>query len=93
MRKGRETPFLPFGSGTDRRTPEPGSDYVRGELLAYTETEEQARELATLYGIDLRSWGNGLALFTTLRDVKTVVREGKANGWPELSLNRISHLD
>ena len=57
------------------------------------DSEEAAQEIADLYGITLVSVNYGLAKFTTDRDPKAVIAEGKANGWPELSLNRVYHLD
>ena len=74
-------------------TPGDLGGYVAGELLAVVGSEEEAREIADLYGITLTDVSYGLAKFTTDRDPQEVIAEGKANGWPELSLNQTYHLD
>ncbi len=64
----------------------------RGQLMAGAESESAAQELARLYGITLVDYRNGVALFYTEEDPREVIQRGKDNGWPELSLNRISHI-
>jgi len=61
--------------------------YVSNELVGVFETEEQAKECAELYGIELISFSYGVAVFEVSGDPKTLIEEGKRNGWPELSLN------
>ena len=62
-------------------------DYVEDELLATTDTKAQAEAIAQQYDIELIFWESGLAVFHTDRNVLDVIDEGKANGWPLLSLN------
>ena len=57
------------------------------QLMALTDTEKAAEEIAGQYGITLVSWQDGLALFFTEEDPEAVVRRGVKNGWPELSVN------
>ena len=59
-------------------------------LMAEADTEEAARELAELYGISLVDYRYGLATFATDEDPREVIRRGQENGWPELTLNRVS---
>ena len=63
----------------------------RGQLMALVETQEEARKLAELYGIELVEYGEQVALFHTEEDPQTVIQRGVENGWPELSLNRPAH--
>lgn len=60
---------------------------VEPQLMALTDTEKAAEEIAGQYGITLVSWQDGLALFFTEEDPEAVVRRGVKNGWPELSVN------
>jgi len=69
------------------------SVYAKAQLLCGTDTLEDAEELAELYGITLVGYKNGLARFHTEEDPRDVIRRGKDNGWPELVLNRVIHLD
>ena len=65
---------------------------VEPQLMALTDTEKAAEEIAGQYGITLVSWQDGLALFFTEEDPETVVRRGVKNGWPELSVNYLRDL-
>ncbi|MCI7808355.1 hypothetical protein MR626_03575 [bacterium] len=64
----------------------------RGQLMAGAESRQEAEELARLYGITLVDYQHQVALFFTEEDPGEVIQRGKDNGWPELSLNRISHI-
>ncbi|MCL2811611.1 MAG: hypothetical protein FWD25_06955 [Clostridia bacterium] len=61
--------------------------YQEGTLLAAVEDEEHAREIAELYGIELVSAKNGLALFHTELDVMELIHLGRENGWPHVQPN------
>ncbi|WP_092643149.1 hypothetical protein [Acetanaerobacterium elongatum] len=65
--------------------------YVAGELLCLTQTKQQADEIAQLYNITLKSFDNGIAVFTTEEDLQTVIDRGKKNGWVELYKNMVYH--
>lgn len=80
-------PSYPFPSAS------PGSSYVEGEeLLALVETEEEAKKIAEVYGIELVSYSYGVAGFHTEEDPQAVISRGKANGWPQLDMNTVSQL-
>ena len=63
------------------------------ELIAAAETEEEALQIARLYGITLVSCGNHIAVFHTEEDPLQIIARGQANGWPELSLNEVITID
>jgi len=62
-------------------------EYEEGTLLATVESEEDAQEIASLYGIDLVSVRYGLAVFHTDRDIREVMEQGALNDWPRLEPN------
>ncbi len=69
-------------------TVEQPQNYAEGkELLALAETEEESKQLADLYGIELVEFGSGLAVFHTEENPADVVRRGEENGWPALEVN------
>ena len=72
---------------------EPPAAYQQGVLLAIAQTQQDAEAIAEQYGITLVSWDEGLAQFSTERDVNEIIREGKENGWPELSRNDFADLN
>lgn len=59
----------------------------RGQLMGSAKTLEDAQALAELYGIELVEYRHELALFRTEEDPREVIRRGRDNGWPGLSLN------
>ena len=65
------------------------SDYISDELVGMFETETEAQEAAELYGLDLVSYENQIAVFKCDGDPKDYIEAGEANGWPPLSLNYI----
>ncbi len=68
--------------------------YKQGEeLLSLTETEEDARAIAELYGIELISFSYGVAVYHTEEAPDAVIARGKENGWPSLSLNGLNTVD
>ena len=69
---------------------QPDAVSPEAQLLCKAETEAEAEELAELYGITLVGFRNGLARFHTEEDPRAVIRRGAENGWPELTLNRVS---
>jgi len=77
---------MPFGKGG-------GSDlapqYEEGTLIAIVENEEQAREIAELYGIELISVEDGLAIFHTDLDIMALIELGLENDWPPVQPNWI----
>ena len=66
--------------------------YGEAQLLGAAASLEEAENLAELYGIKLVKFKNGLGRFHTGEDPKEVIRRGKENGWPELTLNHTAKL-
>ena len=64
-----------------------GAAYAPDQLVGLFDDEEQAKECAKLYGIELVSFNYGVALFKVEGDPKAIIEKGLKNGWPELSLN------
>lgn len=89
VREIQETKPVP----TERTEPvQPDDTAPSGQLKGRAETQAEAEEIAALYGIQLVDYQNGLALFYTEEDPKTVIARGEENGWPQLSLNRVMQL-
>ena len=61
-------------------------------LIAAVETLEEAQSIADLYGIELVDWSFSVASYYTDEDPEEVIGRGRENGWPELSLNRVSQM-
>lgn len=72
------------GNGSTEPTPDNDSTV---ELIALADTEEQAKAIADMYGITLKSFSYGVAVYTTNKDPHTVIQSGIDNGYPTLSLN------
>ena len=67
------------------------SEYADGEeLFGAAGSEEEAKKIAELYGIELVSFSQGIATFHTEEDPSTVVKRGKDNGWPLIEVNRLN---
>lgn len=46
-----------------------------------------------LYEIEFVYFANGVATFTTDKDLGEIIQKGKDNGWTELSVNHVIYLD
>ena len=57
------------------------------ELAASAKDEEEALEIAGIYGIELVEYSLGVAVFHTEEDPLTVINRGKGKDWPVLSIN------
>jgi len=73
---------------TDVRNPD-NTSYVPDELVGMFDNEQLAREAAEIYGIELVSFDNGIAVFKCSSDPVGLIETGEKNGWPSLSLNYI----
>lgn len=62
-------------------------EVAENQLMALTDTEEQAKEIAAQYGIEFVSFENGLALYHTEEDPFEVITRGQENGYPQISVN------
>lgn len=56
-------------------------------LISFTESREEAEELAQLYGITLQSYGQGVAVYETGEEPQEVISRGEKLGYPKLYLN------
>lgn len=63
------------------------------ELTALADSQEEADEIAELYGIELKSYSYGVAVFTTEEDPQKLMQLGEEEGYPELQYNYTFHLD
>ena len=71
----------------------PIANYVEGEeLLCIAKSEEEAREIAKMYGIEFVKYAYGVATFHTTEDPRSVIEMGKQKGYPELSVNEYPEL-
>lgn len=61
-----------------------------GRLVCSAETEEEAREIAQLYGIEFVEFRHGMALFTTEEKPSAVIERGREQGWPELVIDPVA---
>lgn len=64
-----------------------GDEAVNKTLVGLAETEEEAEKIAELYNIELLTFSTGVAVYKTEEDLNTVIKRGKDNGYPELSVN------
>lgn len=79
---------------SEAQTIEVKQDVVEGEeLMCLCENEQEAKEIAKLYEIEFVYFANGVATFTTDKDLGEVIQKGKDNGWTELSVNHVIYLD
>lgn len=59
----------------------------RTELVGLVSSIEEAKEVATQYGIDFVSFDTGVAVFATKEDINKVIARGKENGYVNLLPN------
>ena len=63
------------------------------ELMCLADSQAEAEDIAELYEITLVNFANGVATFTTDKDLNEVIQTGKDHDWTELSINHIIELD
>ncbi len=86
--------FLFSGCSRNEIQPIPDQNVVEGaELICLAGSAEEAQQIADAYQIELVSFGDGVAVFHTDRDLNEVISYGKKNKLPELSPNQIVELD
>ncbi|MCH5260639.1 MAG: hypothetical protein J1F18_12835 [Lachnospiraceae bacterium] len=56
-------------------------------LMSLAESEEEARNIAELYGIVFVSFQNGVATYYTDEDPYQVIARGEENGYPAVYIN------
>lgn len=57
------------------------------ELIALAEDRAEAEKIAELYGIELSSFSDGVAVYTTEEDPQKLMELGDNNGYPALTVN------
>ncbi len=57
------------------------------ELIALAEDQTEAEKTAKLYGIELISFSDGVAVYTTDKDLQELMELGDNNGYPTLTVN------
>lgn len=62
------------------------------ELIALCNDENEAKEIADLYQIELLSYGQGVAVYSTEKDPFEVISYGQKNHYPLLSINHTKEL-
>lgn len=86
---GPAFPFLPEKEIGMENMQDIEGDVTAGEqLMALVETEEEAENIATQYGIEFVSFSDGVAVYRTEEDPAEVIARGQTNGYPTLYLNR-----
>ena len=84
-----DPPVSPMPSGSAR----PIQAAEGRELMATVGSQEEAEEIAALYGIELVDCSEHVATFHTEEDLYAVIQRGKDNGWPLLEVNYVITLD
>ena len=80
--------FHLFGCAKPAEAPSIQAEAVKGkELYCLAETQEEAEEIASSYDITLVSFGDGVATFTTDRNLQEVIRYGRENNLAPISIN------
>lgn len=59
------------------------------ELIAEVADEQEAQEIAELYGITLVRVTEGLAVYETEESPLEVIKRGEANGWKKIYANTV----
>ncbi len=64
-------------------------DMAETELMGVFADRDEAEAAAELYNIKLKDFGQRVAVFTVDPgvDIQKLIEKGRANGWPELSIN------
>lgn len=69
--------------------PVAGEDFVAEEVIALADSQEQAQEIADKYGVELKSYAYGVAVFITSSPEESIKLSGtmQRNGASELGFN------
>ncbi|NLG03608.1 MAG: hypothetical protein GX567_07265 [Clostridia bacterium] len=65
---------------------------AQDSLMALVDTQEEAEEIASLYGITLTEFKQGVATYYTYDDPYEVVKRGETNGYPPISINYLNSI-
>jgi hypothetical protein len=69
------------------------AEVVNNQLIGEAQTQEEAQQIADLYGIELISFNYGIAVFKTEEPAEDVIERGKQNCWPLLEPDHIIEAD
>ena len=73
--------------------PSMAEDIAEGaELFCLADTQADAEQIASLYGIELESYSYGVATFHTTEDPHAVIERGRAKGYPHIEINHVNTL-
>ena len=89
--KTRRVEITKEGQITQKAEILPGGETT--SLLAEAETEEEAMEIAELYGISLVKFRGNVAVYETDKDIEELIEMGKKNNYPTLEINYLMELD
>lgn len=87
---GPAFPFLKVDAVEYLRTS--GETSEAEPLIALTNSEETAKEIAEQYGITFVAFEKGVATFYTDEDLNQVIKRGEENGYPALYINYAREL-
>lgn len=89
--KGPVFPFLPTANAAEYTA---SADEISAAepLMALTDNEETAMEIAGQYGITFVSFQNGVATFYTDENINQVIERGEKNGYPPVYINQKKEL-
>ncbi len=90
-----ETPIEVLISDGDLSQGNTGDDYRQGGVFCLAETRERALEIADMYGIELYSWQDEVAVFNVPADMtaEELIQMGYEKGYPGLSINSIETIE
>lgn len=86
---GRDKPLESYEARDDLSVK---TEEGHAELTALADTEEKAQEIADLYQIELLSFADGVALYSTDQEPYELIALGQEKDYPPLSLNQIKQL-
>lgn len=87
--KGPAFPFLPAKELENGEI----TNVAENQLMAIVETEEEAEDIAKLYGIELTKFSDQVATYKTDEDPVQVVERGQEKGYPKLYINYVRATD
>ena len=57
-------------------------------MMAEADSEEEAKQIAELYGITYEGYQNGIGRYTTTKEPNELFKMGNENGYPPLELSQ-----
>ncbi len=62
-------------------------------MLALVDSEEEAKEIAELYGMEFERYSYGVATYWTEKNPQELIKMGKEKGYPSISVNHEVSID